>query len=132
MASQDKTSRLWIEYLKQMAFIRLFIRAERFGNFELHLHAISEMIPLFHASGHLSYAKSARLYLDQMRSLRNVMSPAEYTNYTSKGFFKIRRSEKHWAGNFSGQVIEQDEMRLSKTSGGLAHGRGITESMLDK
>ena len=55
-----------------------FITAERTGNWQLHLHCVEEMIPHFHAAGHLQYARSARLYLQQMNNLVHVMAPEQY------------------------------------------------------
>ena len=109
-----------------------FIRAERTGNWKFHLHCVQEMIPHFHAAGHLPYAKSARLYLQQMNFIQQVMSPEEYTLFSSKGYFTIRRVNEFWSGNFSDQTIEQFLMRMLKTSGGMTHGRGITDSTLTK
>jgi len=131
-ATQGRTGMLWIEYLKQVSVIRRFIRAERTGDWDLHLHAVCEMIPLFHAAGHLAYAKSAHLYLDQMKDLESVMSAEQFRNYTERGFFTIRRTEKFWSGNFSDQTIEQNLMRLLKTTRGVARGRGITDSTIAK
>lgn len=90
------------------------------------------MIPHFHAAGHLPYAKSARLYLQQMNSIAKVMPPEEYTLFSAKGYFTIRRATEFWSGNFSDQTIEQFLMRMLKTSGGMTHGRGITDSTLTK
>ena len=66
LASASDTAALWISYLVQTQVIRLFIFAERTGDFELHLHCVQKMIPIFHASNHFNYAKSARRYLDTM------------------------------------------------------------------
>ena len=131
-ATHLRTATLWVEYLKQVSLIRHFIRAERTGDWDLHLHVVSEMIPLFHAAGHIAYAKAARLYLDQMKGLMDIMSAEQYYAFTKRGYFTIRRTDKFWSGNFSDQTIEQDLMRLLKTSGGMAHGRGITDSTLSK
>ena len=49
--------------------VKAFMFAERTSNGELHLEALSEMLNLFAATGHISYAKSARLYLQEMRKL---------------------------------------------------------------
>ncbi len=107
-ASESRTGQLWIEYLKQVALIRQFIRAERTGDWQLHIHTVNAMIPLFHAAGHLAYAKTARLYIEQMEGLSNIMSDEQYRDFTDGGYFTIRRTEKFWSGNFSDQTIEQD------------------------
>ena len=130
-ATQSRTEKLWVQYINQV-FLMLNFRAERAGNWKFHLHCVQEMIPHFHAAGHLPYAKSARLYLKQMNSIQQVMPPEEYTLFSSKGYFTIRRVNEFWSGNFSDQTIEQFLMRMLKTSGGMTHGRGITDSTLTK
>ena len=39
----------------------------------------------------------------------------------------VRRSDREWGGIPTDQIIEQCLMRKLKTSGGLTHGRGLTE-----
>ena len=86
------------------------------------------MIPVFHASKHLPYAKSARRYLDTMRDLPTIMPEDQYKTYVKEGYFTIRWSHRFWSGIFTDQTIEQVLMRSLKAPGGLAHGRGITDS----
>src|SRR6218665_1417365 len=71
-------------------------------------------------------------YLRQMKSLELSMSVNEYTQFTEKGYFTVRRTNRFWSGNFTDQTIEQDLMRLFRLSGGMTRGRGITESTLTK
>ena len=131
-ATGSRTGKLWVQYVYQVLLMLKFITAEQTGNWQLHLHCMEEMIPHFHAAGHLQYAKSARLYLQQMNNLVHVMSPEEYTLFSDKGYFTLRRTNDFWSGNFSDQTIEQYLMRMLKTSGGMTHGRGITDSTLTK
>ncbi len=56
-ANNSRTGKLWAQYIQQVALMRLFIRAERTGDWDLHLYCIMEMIPHFHPAGHLHYAK---------------------------------------------------------------------------
>lgn len=93
---------------------------------------MQEMILHFDAASHLSYAKSARLYVHQMNSIEVVLPPEEYTLFSDKGYFTIRRADEFWSGNFSDQTIEQYLMRMLKTSGGMTRDRGITDSTLTK
>ena len=83
IATKSRTAKIWMNYVKCVSVIRLFMRAERTGDWNLHLY-----------------------------------------------YFTIRRTERFWGGNFSDQTIEQGLMRLLKTSGGMTHGRGITDSSL--
>ena len=50
------------------------------------LCCVREMIPHFHAAGHLPYAKSARLYLQQMEAFDQTMPEDEYRLFTEKGY----------------------------------------------
>ncbi|KAG0721809.1 Glutamine synthetase [Chionoecetes opilio] len=118
-ASQSRTGKLWVQYIRQVALLQRFIRAERTGDWELHLSCVREMVPHFHAAGHLHYAKSARLYWQQMESLEEIMPTEEYSLFTEKGYFTIRRQDSFWNENFSDQTIEQFLMKNFKVSGGI-------------
>ncbi|KAL8625560.1 hypothetical protein ACOMHN_014648 [Nucella lapillus] len=67
-----------------------------------------------------------------MKKLPELMGDAQFRKFTQDGYFTIRRKDKFWGGNFTDQTIEQVLMRMLKVSGGLAHGRGITDSTLSK
>lgn len=123
-SSQSRTGKLWVNYLNQIQILRLFIYAERTGDWDLHLYCIAKMIPIFHASGHLAYARSARRYLDSMKKLPEIMRQDQFQKFTGRGYFTIRRSHRFWSGNFTDQTIEQVLMGQLKAPGGLAHGRG--------
>ena len=41
----------------------MFIRAEWTDNWELHLHCVRQMLPHFHAAGHIAYMLSLRISL---------------------------------------------------------------------
>ena len=58
----SRSGKLWLNFTKFMAIVRMFIRAERTGNWGLHLEATYNMLP-FLAAGHNNYTKSCRLYL---------------------------------------------------------------------
>ena len=105
--------------------LRMFIKAERTGNWRLHLQVLSEMLPYLAAAGHNLYTKSVRLYLQSMSSLE-ADHPDVYRKFEA-GFHVVRRSNRLWAGLSTDLVIEQVLMRSLKTSGGLTRGRGMTE-----
>ena len=54
--SQSKTGKLWVQYAHQVILMLNFFRAERTGDWKLHLNCVREMIPHFHAARHLPYA----------------------------------------------------------------------------
>ena len=97
------------------------IKAERTGRFDLHLQSVA----FFAAAGHHNYAKSARLYLQQMMALKDT-HPKVYQDY-QEGHHVFQRSDRYWAGLSQDLVIEQVLMRSLKTSGGLTRGTGFGE-----
>lgn len=124
-----RTQKLWIQFIEMVELVRMFIKAERSGDFFLHLHCVHQMLPIFHASGHFNYAKSAHVYLQDSLELLNSMSP-ENDLFVNCGYFTIRRTDKFWSGVWSDMTIEQVLMRSFKSIGGLTGGRGITATTI--
>ncbi len=123
-----RTAKLWLEYIDYVDIVKLFIRAERMGNWNLHLVAIEKMFNLFTATGHSNYAKSSRLYLQLMRELPTDY-PWLYHCFAEQGFHTVRRSSRLWAGLWTDLTIEQVMMRSLKSRGGLTRERGVTETV---
>lgn len=132
IASSSRTAKLWINLLKCIDLILQFIYAERSGDWNMHLKTTLKMLPFFHAAGHLPYAKSAHLYVQKMTDIQSQLTAREFELFTSKGLFTVRRGKKLWSGTWTDMCIEQSLMRPMKSVGGLTHGRGITESTLQK
>ena len=61
--SHLRTGLLWMQYMDMIDLLRLFIKAERTGNWDLHLSTVKEMLPFFASAGHNLYLKSAYTYL---------------------------------------------------------------------
>ena len=91
------------------------------------LVAVGRMLNLFAATGHNNYAKSGRLYLQMMMELPH-MHTWLYEQFSSNGFFTVRRSDRFWASQWTDLIIEQ-VMRTIKGHGWLTHGRVVTESV---
>ena len=124
----SRTAKLWLEYLRYIQVLKDFIRAERTGNWSLHLQSVGKMLNLFAATGHVHYAKSARMYLQQMLELETNF-PWVHTSFAEHGYHTVRRSDRFWAGIWTDLTIEQVMMRSIKSRGGLTRGRGVTESV---
>lgn len=123
--SSLRTAKLWLQYIDMVAILCRFIKAERTGNWNLHLSAVQEMLPYFAASGHNAYTKSAYMYLQTMQSLEEDY-PGVHHLFQS-GYHVVRRNERYWGGLSTDLVIEQALMRSVKSQGGLTRGRGMNE-----
>lgn len=120
------TAALWLQYMEQTDILQRFIKAERTGNWELHLRSVQEMMPFLAAAGHNLYTKSLHVYLQKMLQLKT--SHHQVHTRFEEGHHVLRRTERFWAGLSSDLIIEQMLMRSLKTTGGLTRGRGMTES----
>ena len=123
LATKSRTGKLWTLYLDYVSTIKKYIVAERTSNWALHLEATKEMLNLFAATGHINYAKSARVYVQQITELQQ-RNPWLYNKF-QEGFHAVRRSDRLW----SDLVIEQTLMKSIKTRGGLTRGRGMSEDV---
>ena len=123
--SESRTSSLWMQYNQMIIILHKFIRAERTGNFKLHLRSVFEMLPYLAAAGHYNYTKSVVVYLQQMKSLC-ITHPEIHAAFL-KGCHVARRTNRFWAGISSDLTIEQTLMRSAKSTGGLTRKRGFTD-----
>ena len=118
MMKENRTATLWLQYLDLIDILKQQIRAERLGNWKLHIEVMFKMLPYFAACGHHNYSKSVWLYLQQMITLENE-NPSVFADFR-EGYHVIRSDKTHvWAGVSPDQVIEQTLMRSLKSTGGL-------------
>ena len=121
----SRTAKLWLQYMHLNDLLKKFIRAERTGNWQLHLKTLESMLPYLAASGHNLYTKSVWIYLERMSNLEEE-HPDIHESFI-RGMHVVRRSERFWAGLSTDLIIEQVLMRSLKTSGGLTRGTGFKE-----
>ncbi|KAE8746843.1 hypothetical protein FOCC_FOCC006402 [Frankliniella occidentalis] len=127
--SQSRTALLWINYFEMVQIMRLFLRAERCGDWFMSLQSTKQMVPYFLAAGHFNYFKACNTYLQQMRTAQSVMPPDEFSSFAG-GRFTIRTQEKFWDGVWTDMIIEQKLMRFLKVSEGITRGRGTTDKVI--
>ena len=111
--------------MKMIDILRKSIKAERTGDFLLHLETVREMLPFLAATGHNNYTKAAWIYHQQMTQLKTT-NLALYTQFLA-GNHVVRRTEGPFVGISTDLAIEQVLMRSIKSSGGLTRGKGLGE-----
>jgi len=84
------------------------------------------MQPYLAAAGHNNYTRSLALFIPKMIDL-HVTHPEVHAAFM-KGLFPVRRSDGPWTGVFTDLFIEQVLMAGIKSTGGLTHGRGFTDT----
>ncbi|KAK7111652.1 hypothetical protein V1264_011253 [Littorina saxatilis] len=89
------TAALWIQYMDMVDILRKFLKAERTGNWDLHLSTAHEMMPFMAAAGHNLYTKSLHLYLQDMLQLKETHKDV-YQSFQAG--HHVRRTDRCWAG----------------------------------
>ena len=96
----------------------IYVRAERKGEFALHLYACKKMMPYFFAAGHVNYARYGICYLRSMEKL-----PSNILNQFMDGQHVTRHQRGFFIGIWSNMTIETSYMKFGKGPGGII---GIT------
>ena len=118
-ATQSSTARLWFENLVKPVFIMMiFVRAEREGDWPLHLWAVREMLPYFFAAAHWHYARYGLFYLRSMEKL-----DGDILHRFMNGEHVMRHRKGLWNGIWSDMYIETTFMRYGHGPNGIV---GIT------
>ena len=100
LAKMSMIAKHWINNLIRPDFLRmLFVRAEREGEFLLHLYACRQMIPYFFAAGHVNYARYGLCYLLSMSRF-----PTTILDQLLKGEHVLRHKEGIWNSIWSDMI----------------------------
>ena len=92
----------------------LFVRAEREGDFLLHLHACEKMLIFFFTTGHVNYARYGLCYIISMLKL-----PPSILRHFLKGEHALRHRHGIWNGIWSDMMIETSYMKFGKGPNGI-------------
>jgi len=110
------TGRMWIDCLiMPVVIIHMFLRAEREGDWLLHLYCVKQMLPYFFSAGHWNYARYGFWYLCEMQGAL----PDAAKEMFMTGDHVCRHREGVWNAVFSDQFREQTYIRYGKAKGGL-------------
>ena len=89
--SSSKLFKFWGKYIEMILLLLEFIRAEREGDWELHLKVTSKMIPYFFCNGSLElYSRWLSLYIMDTRHLQE--KALDVYNEFVRGNHTVRRS----------------------------------------
>ena len=113
-AGNSQTTKLWVDVLmKPVLLTMMFVRAEREGDWPLHMATSKQMLPFFFAAGHVNYARYGLCYLREMERL-----PQEVLSHFMKGGHVMHHSAGLWHGIWSDMMIETTFMRYGHALGG--------------
>ena len=107
LAAKSRTTKMWVDgFIKPVLTMMLYVRAERSGDWPLHLQAVKLMMPYFFASRHINYARYGLYYLRNMEAL-----PENVLQHFMKGAHVMRHISGLWNGLWSDMFIETTFMR---------------------
>ena len=113
----NENFKFWATFLDMMDLIHDLLRADREGNWELHMDAVQRALIIFAAFDCTNYMRWCSLYLEDMRRLPET-APSVYHNFTMGSF-----SAKDKPGRFTAvggdQKLEQSINLSSKCSDGF-------------
>lgn len=107
----------WVMYLDLVEILLGLIRADREGDWLLHLANIRKMIPWCFAADKTNYARYLPVYFLQMASLQGTSQ--ELYNHFLNGGFSVQLGESNPFGRLpTDQTLEETVNRDTQTSGG--------------
>lgn len=115
--SESPLFRFWCNFLKLMQLIRDMIRADRTGDWLLHVQTVETSQPVFHALDRVNYARWGSIYLNDVLGLEKS-HPEIYAEFL-KGRFTVNHTQKSFASVATDQALEQTINRSSKSSAGI-------------
>ena len=92
---------LWRTYMKMVEILLDFIRANRDGDWSLHLSSFAAMLPWMTIYDHTNYARWGPVYLAEMKGLE-ISHPELYEEFM-EGNFVVKRKD----GRFNQVPIDQ-------------------------
>ena len=121
--SKSRLFAFWEEYGAMVSLLLQFIKAERTGNWNLHLASVAAMIPHFFAMDRQNYARYLPVYLADVRQLE-TKHPTVHKEFLS-GNHSISRSGHAYSQVSTDMALEQSINADSKSMGGVI---GISQS----
>jgi len=118
-ADNGDLSAFWMSYIDIVEDVLLgLLRACREGNWQLHLHAIRQMIPWCFAYDKINYARYLPVYYAEMSNLPST-HPEVYESFMD-GRFAVQIGEESPFGRIPvNQTTEETVNKDTKTSGGI-------------
>ena len=114
----------WNEYITMVLLLLQFLKAERTGDWSLHITATSEMTPFFFAMDRQNYAKWLLIYLADMAALSSK-HPLVHKEFLD-GNHSVSRSNHPFSKVSTDMALKKSINRDSNSKGGII---GISQNL---
>ena len=115
--ARSKLFAFWDEYVSMVTSLLQFLKAERTGNWKLHLSSVAAMLPHFFAMNRQNYARYLPVYIADMQQLE--LTHPDVNNEFAAGNHTISHSGQPFLQVSTDIALEQSINADSKSSGGV-------------
>lgn len=115
-SKESQLFRYWNNAATLISLMLDLVRADRTGNYKLHLETVGKCLPIFHCLDRLNYARWCSVYLGDMHRLKQN-APEAYDELC-KGRCSINRSVVPFTSVATDQALEQSNNKFKKSPGG--------------
>lgn len=115
--SESEMFKYWNNVLILISLMNNLIRADRSGDWLLHIETIEKLQPIFHVMDRTNYARWCAVYLHDMKNLSQTAP--EVNKQFLKGRFTVKRSDVPGTSVATDQALEQTINRSSKDVSGI-------------
>jgi len=115
--AESKTFFYWVRFIEMVRLAHDLVRADREGDWHLHLQSVEAVLPYFVVFDSINYLRWCSLYLEDMKKLPEN-APVVHDNFMA-GRFVVKRSSIPFSAVAADMCLEQTINRSSKTSGGI-------------
>ena len=116
-SAQSQTFIFWDKFIQMVWILRDLVRADREGDWDLHLNSVQAVLPLFAGCDRTNYLRWASVYLEDMRQLPKV-APVVYENFMARRF-AVKRTNGKFSAVGANMCLEQTINRSQKKAGGI-------------
>lgn len=114
---QSETFTYWNNFIQMVYMLKDLVRADREGNWELHLHTVQSILPLFAVCDRTNYLRWGAVYLEDMRKLPEN-APEVHQAFVA-GKFVVKRTRGQFKAVGADMCLEQTINRSQKSSSGI-------------
>ena len=113
----SETFRYWNNFIDMVHLLRDIVRADREGDWNLHLSSVKDTLPLFKIFDRTNYLRWCSMYVEDMQGLKES-APDVFAAFM-EGKFSVKRNVGHFNSVGADMCLEQTINRSSKGKGGV-------------
>ena len=115
--SESQQCKYWSNVLRMMSTVKLLIKADRDGNFLLHINAVGEVLPIFAALDGINYLRCLMFYHETLKALPTT-HPYLYQQFLL-GNFVVKTNVGSFNAVPADMKLEQSINRSAKSTSGI-------------